>query len=234
DTGGYQVQVSNPAGDLISQTASLRVAQPVSIVTQPASTQIRKGQPYELSVVVSGTKPLTYQWSKDGVVISDAVASTLQITDADVANAGVYSVVVGNEVGNVISSEATVEVLLPPSIGSLDALKEVEPGSTVTLTAPVSGFGTFNFQWLKNGVNISGATEQTLVLSDVSLADSGNYSLNVGSEGGALYSNSMNLRVRADTLTFGDAFADAVATSGSTGSYRGSNIGASAEDGEPK
>ncbi|MCS5583907.1 MAG: immunoglobulin domain-containing protein, partial [Pseudomonadales bacterium] len=141
DTGGYQVQVSNPAGDLISQTASLRVAQPVSIVTQPASTQIRKGQPYELSVVVSGTEPLTYQWSKDGVVISDAVASTLQITDADVANAGVYSVVVGNEVGNVISSEATVEVLLPPSIGSLDALKEVEPGSTVTLTAPVSGFG---------------------------------------------------------------------------------------------
>ena len=51
--------------------------------------------------MVSGTKPLTYQWSKDGVVISDAVASTLQITDADVANAGVYSVVVGNEVGEV-------------------------------------------------------------------------------------------------------------------------------------
>ena len=131
--------------------------------------------------------------------------------------------VIGNEVGDVTSTEATVEVLLPPSIGSLDALKEVEPGSTVTLTAPVSGFGTFNFQWLKNGVNIKGATEQTLVLNDVTLADSGSYSLNVGSEGGALYSNSMNLRVKADALVLADAFASAVETSGSTGTYRGSN-----------
>ena len=156
DTGGYQVQVSNPTGDLISQTASLRVAQPVTIVTQPASTQIRKGQPYELSVVVSGTKPLTYQWSKDGVVITVMqLLPHYQITDADVVNAGVYSVVVGNEVGNSTSSSAAVEVLLPPSVGELDALKEVDPGSTVTLTVPVSGLGTFNYQWLKNGVNIN-------------------------------------------------------------------------------
>ena len=234
DTGGYQVQVSNPAGDLISQTASLRVAQPVTIVTQPASTQIRKGQPYELSVVVSGTKPLTYQWSKDGVVISDAVASILQITDADEANAGVYSVVVKNDVGDVTSSTATVEVLLPPSVGALDPLKEVDLGSTVTLTATVSGFGTFNYQWLKNGVNIKEATAQTLVLSSVTLVDSGSYSLNVGTEGGALPSSTMNLRVKADPILLGDAFADAVASSGSTGSYRGSNVGATAESGEPR
>ncbi|MBT3913344.1 MAG: hypothetical protein HOF22_09135 [Verrucomicrobia bacterium] len=234
DTGGYQVQVSNPGGDLISQTASLRVAQPVTIVTQPASTQVRKGQPYELSVVVSGTKPLTYQWSKDGVVIIDAVASTLQITDADVANAGVYSVVVGNEVGDVTSSSATVEVLLPPIVGALDPLKEVDLGSTVTLTAPVSGFGTFNYQWLKNGVNIEEATAQTLVLNGVTLADSGSYSLNVGTEGGALPSSTMNLRVKADPILLGDAFDDAVTSSGSTGSYRGSNVGATAQIGEPR
>ena len=138
------------------------------------------------------------------------------------------SVVAGNAVGDVTSSTAKVEVLLPPSVGDLDALKEVDPGSTVTLTAPVSGFGTFNYQWLKNGVNISGATDQTLVLSNVTLADSGSYSLNVGSEGGALYSNSMNLRVKADAIQLGDSFATSVASGGSTGSYRGSNVGSTA------
>ncbi|MCS5572635.1 MAG: immunoglobulin domain-containing protein, partial [Pseudomonadales bacterium] len=132
DTGGYQVLVSNEAGDQISKTASLRVAQPVSIVSQPVSGQVREGQPYELSVVASGTQPLTYKWYKDGGAIDGADSSAFQIDDAAVVNAGVYAVVVGNEVGNVTSSEATVEVLLPPSIGSLDALKEVEPGSTVT------------------------------------------------------------------------------------------------------
>ncbi len=224
DTGGYQVLVSNSAGDQISQTATLRVAQPVIVVTQPVSTQIRQGQPYELGILASGTGPIAYQWYKDGAAVDGATATTLQIVDAGVSDAGSYSVVVGNEVGDVTSLPATVEVLLPPSVGDLDALKEVDPGSTVTLTAPVSGFGTFNYQWLKNGVNISGETEQTLVLSNVTLADSGSYSLNVGSEGGALYSNSMNLRVKADAIQLGDSFATSVASGGSTGSYRGSNV----------
>ena len=60
DTGGYQVLVSNSAGDQISQTATLRVAQPVTVVTQPVSTQIRQGQPYDLGILVSGTGPIAY------------------------------------------------------------------------------------------------------------------------------------------------------------------------------
>jgi len=121
DTGGYQVLISNPAGDQISQTATLRVAQPVTIVTQPVSTQIRQGQPYKLEILASGTEPLTYQWYKDGAVVAGATASTLQIVDAGVSDAGDYSVVVGNEVGDVTSSLATVGVLLPPSVGDLAA-----------------------------------------------------------------------------------------------------------------
>ena len=212
----------------ISKTATLRVAQPITVVSQPLSAQIREGQPYELAILASGTGPIAYQWYKDGNVIAGATATTLQIVDGGVSDAGSYYVVAGNAVGDVTSSTAKVEVLLPPSVGDLDALKEVDPGSTVTLTAPVSGFGTFNYQWLKNGVNISGATDQTLVLSNVTLADSGSYSLNVGSEGGALYSNSMNLRVKADAITLGDSFATSVASGGSTGSYRGTNVGSTA------
>ena len=191
--------MTNPAGDQLSRTASLRVAQPVSIVEQPPeSIQIRQGQPYQFSVLASGTEPIAYQWYKDGDVIKGAVSPLLSIENSDEPDAGVYKVIVANVIGDVSSGEADLEVLLPPSVGDLDELKEVYKGTTVTLTAPVSGYGTFNFQWLKNGVNISGATGQTLVLPSVILADSGSYSLNVGSEGGALYSNSMNFRVITD------------------------------------
>ena len=48
DSGEYQVRVTNPAGDKLSRSASLRVAQPVSIVAQPQSAQIRETQPYEV------------------------------------------------------------------------------------------------------------------------------------------------------------------------------------------
>ena len=234
DTGGYQVVVSNSAGDQISNTARVGVAKPVTVVAQPLSTQIRQGQKYRLRIKVSGTGPIAFQWYKDGAAVDGATTRKLKIVKADASDAGSYSVVVSNKVGAVTSSPATVEVLMPPTVGDLDALKEVDPGSTVTLTAPVSGFGTFNYQWLKNGVNISGATEQTLVLNKVTLADSGSYSLNVGSEGGALYSNSMNLRVKADAIQLGDGFSAAVASGGSAGSYRGSNVGATAEVGEPR
>ena len=43
---------------------------------------------------------------------------------------------------------------------------EVYKGTTVSIAAPVSGYGTFNYQWLKNGVNIPGATDRTIVLAN--------------------------------------------------------------------
>nr|MDP7291140.1 immunoglobulin domain-containing protein [Verrucomicrobiota bacterium] len=131
------------------------------------------------------------------------------------------------------SAEAMVEVLLPPSVGNLDELKEVYKGSTVSFTAPVSGYGTFNYQWLKNGVNIPGATGNTLVLANVTIPDSGSYSLNVGSEGGALYSNPMNFRVLTDAIELQDNFLESVQLSEANGKYRGASVGATSEADEP-
>ncbi|MAE32297.1 MAG: hypothetical protein CMO43_12050, partial [Verrucomicrobiales bacterium] len=233
DSGGYQVLVTNPAGDQLSRSASLRVAQPVSIVTQPQSAQIREGQPYELSVLASGSEPISYKWYKNAEPVEGAVSPSLLIENAAEADGGAFHVVIGNEVGDLSSAEAIVEVLLPPSVGDLDELKEIYKGSTVSLTAPVSGYGTFNYQWLKNGVNIPGAIDKTLVLVNVTMQDSGSYSLNVGSEGGALYSNSMNFRVLTDGIELADAFSDAVQVSGANGEYRGSSAGATSETNEP-
>ena len=97
----------------------------------------------------------------------------------------------------------------------------------------MSGYGTFNYQWLKNGVNIPGATDKTLVLANVAMRDSGNYSLNVGSEGGALYSNSMNFRVLTDAIELEDNFLEAVHLSEASGEYRGTSVGATSETDEP-
>ena len=171
---------------------------------------MREGQPYELNILASGTEPISYQWYKDGIKIENATAPNLKLREAVSWIQGGYHVVIGNEVGEISTENVLVEVLMPPSVGELDELMEVYKGTTVSITAPVSGYGTFNYQWLKNGVNIPGATDRTIVLANVATSDSGNYSLNVGSEGGALYSNSMNFRVLADEIMLSDNLSDAV------------------------
>ena len=58
-------------------------------------------------------------------------------------------------------------------------------GSTVTLTADVSGSLPLTFQWKKNGANVPGATSHTLTLSNGAAADSGCYTLAVTNGAGS-------------------------------------------------
>ncbi len=63
-TTAYWVKVTN-ASNLTganSTTATVTVRQPAAITTQPVSTSINTGQTASLSVIASGTGPLTYQW----------------------------------------------------------------------------------------------------------------------------------------------------------------------------
>ncbi len=59
----------------------------------------------------------------------------------------------------------------------------VSAGSTVTLRAEVqNAAGDVSYQWYKDGAEISGATDSTLVLADVSPQDSGAYSVRVADD----------------------------------------------------
>ncbi len=223
--GGYQVMATNPVSSLVSDEVSLKMQYPVTIVQQPTATTVRKGQNIYLSVNADGTPPLSYQWRKGENDIAGENAASMKITNADSNSAGDYSVIVTNGGGSVTSTTVPVNVLLPPTIGSLDNIREVALGESISITAPVSGYGTFNYQWLKNGVNIQGATSDTLALGNVTIEDSGGYSLNVGSEGGALYSNTMLLRVKTEATSHGSTPDSATELVGAEGSVRGDTSG---------
>src|SRR6266404_4303187 len=82
----FTVTVSNAAGTITSNPATLTVNVPQSITTQPASQTVMAGQPATFSVSVSGTAPLSYQWQKNGTVLSGATSSaytTLPTTTSD-------------------------------------------------------------------------------------------------------------------------------------------------------
>ena len=78
-----------------------------------------------------------------------------------------------------------------PTLTTLPVSKTVIQGSNVTFAVVASSSAPLSYQWQKdgtslfNGGSISGATRDTLTLSDVQTNDAGNYSVTVITAGGA-------------------------------------------------
>ena len=107
----FSVVVSNSAGSVTSNNATLTVKTPPTITTQPANTTVRVGQTAKFSVTATGTTPLSYQWRKNGVNIAGATKAsytTPKTTSAD--NGALFSVIVTNSIGSVTSNNATLTV----------------------------------------------------------------------------------------------------------------------------
>lgn len=84
---------------------------PPSITTQPTNQTVLAGQTATFTVVASGTAPLGYQWSRNGVAISGATFSTYTTpatTSSD--NGAQFTAVVSNSAANITGSAATLTV----------------------------------------------------------------------------------------------------------------------------
>jgi hypothetical protein len=201
--GSYTVRVSNSAGSVTSAAATLTVnvaASAPAITTQPASQTVSAGANVTFTVSATGTAPLSYQWMQGGVNISGATTATLTLSSVTTADAGSYSVLVRNSVGSITSAAATLTVsaaVSAPTITTQPASQTVTAGATVTFTVSATGTAPLSYQWMKGGVNISGATTSTLTLSSVSTADAGSYSVLVRNSAGSITSAAATLTVSA-------------------------------------
>jgi outer membrane protein assembly factor BamB/subtilisin family serine protease len=66
-------------------------------------------------------------------------------------------------------------------LSALTASQSVAPGASLTLSVTASGPSTLGYQWLKNGVAISGATSSTYTIASATAASAGDYSVVVTS-----------------------------------------------------
>lgn len=83
------------------------------ITEHPKSITVTAGATAQFSVTASGTPAPTYQWQFNGTAIAGATGSTLTLGNVTGANAGSYTVVVGNTNGSVTSNAATLSVITP-------------------------------------------------------------------------------------------------------------------------
>src|SRR5207237_3547594 len=106
--------LSNSGGSGTSSAAAATApAAPVAptITTQPASQTVSTGQSATFTVTATGTAPLSYQWQKNGTVISAATTASYT-TPATTAsdNGDQFTVVVSNAASSVTSNAAALTV----------------------------------------------------------------------------------------------------------------------------
>ena len=91
-----------------------RIAQfvivPLHIDVHPLSQVVNVGEGVALSVAVSGSEPLAYQWQRNGVPVLGATNSTLMLANLTAGQAGSYTVTVTNPAGSETSNPAVLTI----------------------------------------------------------------------------------------------------------------------------
>lgn len=174
-------------------------ASPPAVATQPQSATVADGQAASFSVTATG-ESLRYQWQRNGVDVAGANTAGLAIAAALLADSGArYRVVVSNAGGSVTSAEATLTVTpVAPRITTPPAPASVQEGATATFTVTAAGSAPLAFQWLRNGVDIAGATAASYTTPALVLSDNGaSYAVRVSNAAGPVTSAGAALTVTA-------------------------------------
>jgi hypothetical protein len=176
-----------------------------TIAAQPASQVVTAGQTATFSVTASGTAPFSYQWLKNNANIGSATAASYT-TPATITgdNGAKFNVVVSNAAGTVTSTMATLTVnagAVAPTITTQPTNQSVTVGQTATFSVTASGTAPLSYQWLKNNVNIGGATAANYTTPATIAGDSGaKFDVVVGNSAGSVASAMATLTVNAGAV----------------------------------
>lgn len=115
------------------------------------------------------------------------LALTTGIVSGSPTNGGVFPVwLTGweNANGTGRSYSTTVQFLVSPTLFTDSGQSSVTENGSLTLRSALASNSTDVYRWIRDGLEVARATNATLVLSPVRLADAGNYTLRVTSRDG--------------------------------------------------
>jgi|GEM_PF-2862111 len=199
DTGNYDVVITglNPCSNLISNVAKLNVALPILISKQPRDTAVcvSSGQTFK----VTATNVFKYQWKLNNSIIVGAINSTYTLPNVSSSDTGKYMVLLTAYAPCPVVSSDTVKL---KTVGAV--IINAQPSNQIlcennSATFSISASNAGGYQWRKNGVNITGATNSSYTITSLVLADSGNYDvvLSDTSSCGSIFSAAAKLTVNA-------------------------------------
>lgn len=131
DSGTYSVRIANSGGSILSSPAVLSVTPgslPPEFTSLPRPARVHVGEAVTLNAAASGDGPLSWSWSKDGVVLQGQTTPNLSIPSASADDSGSYVVTVTGSGGAALAPAARVAVVPILSLGT-----PVVAGTTLSL-----------------------------------------------------------------------------------------------------
>ena len=210
-SGSYQLVASDNLVSVPSAVATLTVASDLVITQQPQNLNIASGGTGLLSVGVTGTMPINFQWRRNTLDLAGETNATLVVS-----NFGTYAVRVSNPFTNVVSSNASVSVFNPPVITLQPVGATNVPGADATFTVSATGNAPLRYQWLFNTTNlVSGATNASFTLTNIQPPHSGAYTVRITNIVGNVTSTVARLSVLVPPLFVLHPLGQAVVAGGS-------------------
>ncbi len=172
------------------------------ITANPANYETTAGNIAPFSVTVQSVSTLSYQWLQNGTNLDGSINPTA--TNANLSlpsvstsyDGNTYQCVITNNYGAVTSSVATLNVTITPKLAQFTATNNLLGfvGSTkIFPVVPAVGTQPFyTYQWFNSslqplvddGVKYSGSQTASLIISNLTLADSGSYYLSISNAAG--------------------------------------------------
>jgi PKD repeat protein len=169
----------------------------------PTSQVVSVGSTVVISATVTGVPTPGVYWQFNGVNTADgpqadgstnsgSATATLTISNAQTTESGTYCLIATNSVGvatNCMMLVVTTGCAVGPNITGIGDQTVIQ-GNNGTFSASVAGCPQPAMQWYDNGGMINGATNSTLVLTDVQFALNDHvYSITASNEVGVATTN---------------------------------------------
>jgi hypothetical protein len=167
------------------------------ITSQPQPIDTTTNVPSSFNVGVQSVYSVSYQWQNNGINVTNssniggANTATLSFAHSDLTNQGNYTVIITNAYGAITSSVASMTVtavaIAPSYTKSVFKLTNFIGDNVNIAATPIGGTPPFTFQWfagstqLSDGPDANGSgyigsqSSSTLTITNVQLADAGNY-----------------------------------------------------------
>ena len=204
DIGAYKSVITNSCGlSATSNTFQVVVNDKIKIIEAISNKTVCVGSDFETDLASNlkgADLSSKYQWKLNGIDILSNSAKTnkIQLLNVTKANSGKYSILATNNCGAAIIDLFNLGITNLPAIETHPiegSVCENLDWSNKVVTSNADQIG-FTYQWYKDGVALSGATQPTIYVSNLNSSNKGLYSVKLSSACGDVMSQSALLQVR--------------------------------------
>lgn len=208
--GNYYVTITNEFGSVTSLSASLKIADPIVIVTQPTNLTVTAPSTATFTLSCTGIFPISSRWRKDNTFYNLLSSNnqgliSLNINDTQLSDIGYYDCILSNNYYSVTSEKVYLYVNKIPVFTLNPISVELPLGETVTFTVNASGTEPISYKWIKIGTGeIPNEISKTYTIPHIILSDEAEYACVATNLVGSTTSNFAALSVIQSPIILGD------------------------------